>query len=423
MTLRLYRALSPFSPLLIRLVLGRRLKRGKEDPKRIAERFGHTSLPRPEGPLVWLHASSVGEAVSALPLIGRVLEGRAGLHLLVTTGSVTSAKIMAERLPPHAFHQYAPADHPAYVRRFLDHWRPDLALWIESEFWPNQLRALQARGVPVVLVNARMSERSYRRWRRWPGAIRPLLETFALILAQNEADARRLEALGAPRAVVSGNLKHDALPLPVDRFALDALEAQVAGRPLWLAASTHPGEEEIAGRTHRKLKEAIPGLLTLVVPRHPNRGEAVAHLLRGMGLAVARRGANEAPTPASDVYLGDTLGEMALYYRLAPVVFVGGSLVPHGGQNPLEPARLGAALLFGPHMRNFAPEAAALLEAKAAIEVADENALAAVLRALLADPARARARGEAALAVARGLCGALDKAMHELEAILRQAVA
>jgi len=394
--LRLYRGATVAAGPLIGLYLRRRRARGKEDPARFGERFGVAGRARPEGPLLWAHAASVGESVSALPLIERLLARRADLSALVTTGTVTSARLMAERLPARAIHQFAPIDRPDAVARFFDHWRPDLALWIESEFWPNLMAEAWRRGVPAALVNARMSERSFSRWRRMRGLIAPLLAGFEVCLAQNEAEAARLRALGARRVETPGNIKAAAAPLPADAAALAALRAATAGRPLWLAASTHPGEEAMVAEAHRAIAEAHPGLLTIVAPRHPERGPAVAEIFAAAGLAVARRAAGEPIAPETAVYVADTLGELGLFYRLAEVVFVGGSLIPHGGHNLLEPARLGCALIHGPHMMNFLDDARTFADREAAERVSDAAALARAARALLADSAMRRRRMDAA---------------------------
>ena len=406
---RLYRALTVLATPLIAVYLGRRRRAGKEDPERFSERLGVAGAARPDGMLVWVHGASVGESLAALPLIERILESRDSLHILVTTGTVTSARLMAERLPPRAQHQYAPIDRPDAVRGFLDHWRPDLALWNESEFWPNLLTETQARGIPMILVNGRMSDRSYKRWKLMRGMIRPLLDGFALCLAQSEQDAKRLRDLGAGAVHAIGNLKSAAAPLPVDQAALDELRDAVASRPLWLAASTHPGEETIAAASHRALAADHPGLLTIIAPRHPERGPTIAAGLRETGLTVALRSAGEPIDRSIDVYIADTLGELGLFYRLAPVAFVGGSLVAHGGQNLLEPARLGCAIIHGPHMANFAAFAAAFAAAHGAIEVADGAGLTAALGGLLDDAGERRRRGAAARAVAEAEAGVLDR--------------
>ncbi|MEJ2121580.1 MAG: 3-deoxy-D-manno-octulosonic acid transferase, partial [Alphaproteobacteria bacterium] len=369
----------------VRVVLMLRRARGKEDAARLPERLGTAGLPRPEGPLIWLHGASVGEALSALPLIDRLLAGDATRSVLVTTGTVTSARLMAERLPDRAFHQFAPVDLPAAVERFLDHWRPDLALWLESELWPNAVRAAAKRKVPMVLVNARLSARSYRRWRAVPGFARSLLGAFELCLAQSPADADRFAALGATRAESVGNLKYASPPLPADAAALTALNTMIGARPVWLAASTHPGEETIVAEAHRKLRARHPTLLTIIAPRHPGRGAAIATELASADLKVARRSTNEPITAETEIYLADTLGELGLFYRLAPIAFVGGSLVSHGGQNLLEPAQLGCAILHGPAVFNFEAIAGAMKDAGASERVFDAGSLAAAVDTLLTD--------------------------------------
>ncbi|MFQ5784752.1 MAG: 3-deoxy-D-manno-octulosonic acid transferase [Alphaproteobacteria bacterium] len=402
----LYRGLTTAAAPLIGLYLKRRLAAGKEDAARFGERLGHAGKSRPAGALVWTHAASVGEAVSVLPLIERVLARRRDIHVLVTTGTVTSARLMAERLPGRALHQYVPVDRVDAVRRFLDYWRPDLALWIESEFWPNLLGETRKRAIPCILVNGRMSDASFARWRRWPRLIAPLLGDFALCLAQDESAAQRLERLGAGEVRRLGNLKAAAAPLPADAEAFAELRATTAGRPLWLAASTHAGEEAIAVEVHRALARVHPGLLTVIAPRHPERGAAIA---AGIGdLAVTLRSRDGDPGTDTAIYVADTLGELGLFYRLSEVVFVGGSLAPDGGHNPLEPARLGCALVWGPHMFNFADIAAALSGADAGETVADAGALARAVAALLADETLCRNRAEVARRFAGAGAGVLD---------------
>ncbi len=408
MTPRLYRGLTVAAAPLIGLYLRSRRAAGKEDPARFGERLGRASATRPHGPLVWTHAASVGEILAMLPLVGRVLDRHGDVHALVTTGTVTSARLMAERLPPRALHQYVPVDRIDAVRRFLDHWRPDLALWTESEFWPNLLGETQARGVPCVLVNARMSDASFRRWRRLRGLITPLLSGFALCLAQNEREAERLRALGAGPVRAVGNLKSAAGLLPADESELRRLRASTEGRPLWLAASTHPGEEAAAGAAHRALAPDRRGLLTVIVPRHPERGASLAAGLEGDGLTVAVRSRGDGIEPSTDIYVADTMGELGLFYRLAEVVFVGGSLVPHGGQNPLEPARLDCAIVYGPHMFNFAADVETFASASAAVVVADADELARAVAVLLDDPSLRRHRAAAARAAVEGEGEVLD---------------
>jgi 3-deoxy-D-manno-octulosonic-acid transferase len=355
-----------------------------------------------------MHAASVGEATSLLPLMARMHQLWPGHAILLTTGTVTSARVMAERLPEGAFHQYAPVDRMAYVRRFLNHWRPDLAVWAESEFWPNMVCETARRGIPLILVQGRISTRSYAGWRRHHRLIRRLLSTFTLCLGQTEADAERLRALGAAHAECRGNLKYGAPPLPARADALIEMERNFQGRPRWLAASTHPGEEEIAGEVHRRLRDRRKDLLTIIVPRHPERGPAIATVLGGSGLTVARRAAGEPVTPETEVYIADTIGELGLFYRLAPIAFIGKSLAAEGGQNPLEAAQLGCAIVHGPHMANFAQIVDRLAEAGASVGVANAEELAAVVLRLLADDGERARRAAAARAVAAAEAGVLD---------------
>lgn len=394
--LGLYRALTIIGAPLIILHLKRRAAQGLEDPARQNERRGLTGQPRPAAPLIWSHAASVGEAVSVLPLIERLLRDHPGIRVLLTTGTVTSANLCAQSLPEHAFHQYLPVDRPAWVRRFLDHWQPDAVLWLESDFWPNALAEIRRRKIPAALVNARISERSYRRWKRFPADARQVLSSFRVCLAPDAEQAEQLEKLQAGPIEITGNLKDAAAPLLADDEELKRLQAAIGWRPVWHAASTHRGEEIIAGLVHAALKKDFPGLLTIVTPRHPGRGAEVARALRGQGLKVARRSQDQEISGDTDIYVADTMAEMGLMYRLSTVVFVGGSLVPHGGQNLREPAKLHCAVLHGPHISNFLAVAAQLTAVGAARLVVDAEALRMAVNALLSEPAAADAMAEAA---------------------------
>lgn len=396
----IYRGLTEIGGPAIRLYLARRRAAGKEDPARGAERLGRASVDRPPGRLAWFHAASVGESLSVLILINRLLDRYPDLTVLVTTGTVTSAELMARRLPARAIHQYVPVDRMPYVRRFLDHWRPDLALWIESEIWPNLLCEIGRRRIPAALVNARMSAGSFRNWRRVPGFIRPLLRTFDICLAQTELEAGRLRSLGARDVRCVGNLKFSAEPLPADPAALAGLREALGGRPSWLMASSHPGEEAIAADVHAALRDRLPGLLTVIVPRHPRRSGEVSGLLDERGLPWSLRSAGGVPGPEHEIYVADTVGELGLFFRLAPVVFVGGSLVPIGGHNPVEPAQLGCAVIHGPHMTNFSEVAAQLQADDAAVTVRDGEGLAREVGRLLTDGAERTRLANAAGAVA-----------------------
>jgi 3-deoxy-D-manno-octulosonic-acid transferase len=421
--LPLYRFLTVLGAPAIHLYLRKRLAAGKEDAARFSERLGRASAPRPQGPLVWLHAASVGESLSMLPLIDRLLGDHSALSLLMTTGTVTSAQLMAERLPPRAFHQYVPVDRLGYVRRFLDHWKPDLALWAESEFWPNLVSETHRRGIPMVLVNGRISPRSFAGWQKARGLIAALLSDFALCLGQTEEDAARLRHLGAPGAVSLGNIKFAVPPLPVDAAEHASLTRALGERPRWLAASTHAGEEEIVAEAHTALAPDHPGLMSIIVPRHPERGAEITAMLRGRGFSVARRAAGEAVSATCDIYVADTLGELGLLYRLTEIAFLGKSLVPLGGQNPLEALRLGTAVLHGPHMGNFDKITSDMAAHGCAIEVADGPALARAVGALLADVPRRRAMAEAGLAYVEAEAGVVDRVAERIGRLLSDAAA
>lgn len=399
--LKAYRTLATRADPLFSFLLKRRTLQGKEDPVRVTEKQGFASIARPPGPLVWLHGASVGESLSILPLLERLSEARPDLRFLVTTGTRTSADLMKDRLPATAEHQYAPLDHPAYWDRFYTHWRPDIAIVIESELWPNMIIDANARNIPLVLANARLSEKSARGWSRVNRSIGHLLSAFTLVLAQDDRSAERLSRLGANPVETPGNLKFDAQPLTADAAALESLSTQIGGRPCWVAASTHEGEEALVGRVHVALKNAFPNLLTILAPRHPARGSDVLHELRENGLSVAQRSRNDAVSRETDVYLADTLGEMGLLFRLSSIAFIGGSFVDVGGHNPLEAARLDSAVLFGPQMFNFEEAARLLLDAGAARQVGSEADLRNVLAQWLSAPDETQAmavRGKDAVA-------------------------
>lgn len=403
---------TPAAPLL----LDWRASRGKEDPGRLSERRGRPGLARPEGPLVWTHGASIGETTSLLALV-EALVAR-GLTVLVTSGTVSSAEVLSRRLPAGAIHQYLPLDAPAFASRFLDHWRPSLALFAESELWPNTLGALRDREVPLVLVNARMSARSEARWARAPSVIGALLGRVSLCLAQSDADGARFRRLGALRVAVSGNLKLDLPPPPADPALVEALASRLAGRPVWLAASTHVGEDEAVIAAHRALKARHPGLLTIVAPRHPARGEAIAQAARTAGLEANRRHEGGRPEDTLDIHVADTIGDLGLFYRIVPLVLVGGSLVPHGGQNPIEPARLGCAILHGPHVQNFSDLYAALDEGDGALPLADATRLTDTIAQLIADPARMRDTARRADRIVGRFGGGLARTLAALEPYL-----
>jgi 3-deoxy-D-manno-octulosonic-acid transferase len=416
--LRAYRGLTSMATPLSRLVLARRLRRGKEHPQRIAERRGESAVPRPPGPLIWAHGASVGEMLAVIPLV-EGLRAR-NFNVLVTSGTVTSARLAERRLPQGAIHQFIPLDAPRYTARFLEHWQPNLALLAESDLWPNLIIACAERNVPLILVNGRLSERSFTRWRYLPATISALLSRFDLCLTQSEPDAERYSELGAPRVSMTGNLKLDVPAPPVDAGKLTAMRAVVRQRPMIAAASTHPGEEAVIIDAHRRLRPTFPGLLTIIAPRHPERGSGVVEIATAAGLNAVARSRGLLPDRGTDVYVADTIGELGLIYRLAPIVFMGGSLVRHGGQNPIEAAKLGAAILHGPHVWNFNEIYSALDEARGAEEVLDVNRLAVRIGAWLTDAAARKQVADAGLATVEQLGGALRRTLTAIEPYLMQ---
>jgi 3-deoxy-D-manno-octulosonic-acid transferase len=417
-TLRAYRSFTSMATPLSRLVLARRLRRGKEHPQRLAERRGEPSVARPPGPLIWAHGASVGEMLAVIPLV----EGMRArnFNVLVTSGTVTSARLADRRLPEGAIHQFVPLDTPRYAARFFEHWRPNLALLAESDLWPNLILACTERDIPLILVNGRLSERSFTRWRYLPHTIGALLSRFDLCLTQSEPDAERYSELGAPRVSMTGNLKLDVPAPPVDAGKLTAIRAVVRQRPVIAAASTHPGEEAVIIDAHRRLRQTFPGLLTIIAPRHPERGEGIAEIARLAGLTAVLRSQDQLPRASTDIYVADTLGELGLFYRLAPIVFVGGSLVSHGGQNPIEAVKLGAAVLHGPHVANFAEIYAALDEAGGAELVTDSGKLAVRIGAWLKDTEARKAVTEKATKSMDTLTGALERTLAALDPYLME---
>jgi 3-deoxy-D-manno-octulosonic-acid transferase len=410
------RLLAPAAHLLVHA----RARTGKEDRARLAERFGKTGLARPPGELVWIHGASLGECLSVLPLIEALLTNPLR-SVLVTSGTVTSAALMRERLPERAFHQFAPIDSPSPVRRFLDHWRPDAGLFVDSELWPNLISSAQARSTKLALINGRMSAQTYAGWKRAPKTARHLLSSFRLCLAQDDLSAERLRLLGARDVRVTGNLKADAPPAPADATKIGELAAAIGSRPVLLAASTHPGEDETVLPAQDALRRQFPDLLTIIVPRHPARGPEIAMLCGTR--KCARRSENQLPGSDTAVYIADTIGELTMFYRLASFAFIGGSLVPHGGQNPLEAAKLARAVMAGPYTDNFAGVYEMVFAGQGEGRVQSCAEIAALAARWLADPEAVRLAGEAAAGAAAALGGALEKTRVAVEAMLGDASA
>lgn len=410
------RVLEPLAPRL----LDARVKQGKEDRRRVDERLGIAGCPRPAGDLVWLHGVSVGETLSLLPVVERFRKLRPDLTLLVTSGTLTSAELLARRLPPEVIHQFAPVDGPAAVTRFLDHWRPGLGIFVESELWPNLLTAAQARGVKLALVSARITEKTAEGWGRAPGMARRILSSFDRVMPQDEASASRLEALGA-RSDGLVNLKLSGGPLPHDTAAFSHLSAAIGDRPVVVAASTHPGEELAIVHALDDLGDRI---CLILVPRHPERGVEVATALTREGYRFVLRSRGGTLGPDTDLYVADTLGELGLFLRLADVVIMGGSfgsslgLAPVGGHNPLEPARLGKPLIAGPDAANWATVTTDLQAAGALSVIETPADLSGIIAALLADPAAARAMGDRARRAAVDAGSGLDRLWDVLQPLM-----
>jgi len=406
-------AVAPLLPLYLKW----RVRKGKELPERLAERYGHSTIARPQGTLLWFHGASVGEGMSALPLIERLCELNPGLSILFTSGTVASATLIGKRLPLKGIHQFVPLDVPRYARRFLDHWRPDAAIWLESELWPGMLSEMRVRGIPAIRLNARLTAKSAAGWSKAAPWFKTILSSFKLSLAIAEADAQRLQAAGAPNVLAVGNLKFTA-PVPrVDETSLAALKSAIGTRPVWLMASSHPGEEDMALRLHNRLAAHYPDLLTIIAPRHPRRGDEVEALLH---MPHARRSRGDALNAGHAVYLADTMGEMAMLYRASGLVMMGGSFTPKGGHNPIEPAQCSAATLIGPDTSKCADITAELVNAGALIQVEDENAAFEQLNHLLQDEAARKSMQEAGLRATRQQERIMSATLGSMAQVLNQ---
>ncbi len=413
---RLYVAISALlAPLAFRRV-SKKLAAQDVPAQRIDERLGRATIPRPHGPLIWFHAASVGESLSVLTLITRLGTLHPDLSFLITSGTATSARLIAQRLPPRCVHQFAPLDTQAAMNRFLTHWHSDGAVFVESELWPQMLIRTKATGIPMVLLNARLSEKSVRTWHRLPATAAFLLRVFDRILTQNQTTADNLIALGADpsRVAVGENLKSTSAPLPVDTAALKDMQTHLGRRPAWVASSTHAGEEEIVLAAHKTLLISHPDLCLILVPRHPERADAVRALLEQADFRFTQRSAGDPLAPDTQVYLADTLGETGLWYRLCPLVFLGGSLLPIGGHNPFEVAQANGAVISGPHVTNFAETFDALQDAGAAKIVTDAPELAQTVKKLLDAPGELDAMRTAATGFVTAQSDRLDAVAADL---------
>ncbi|MBH0236963.1 3-deoxy-D-manno-octulosonic acid transferase [Methylobrevis albus] len=403
-------------PLAHGLVAVRR-RRGKEHAERWRERFGEPSLPASAAPTVWVHAASVGETIAVMPLIYRI--AATGLAVVLTTVTLTSAQLVAGRLPPGAVHQFVPLDVLPYVRRFLDAWNPQLAIFVESEIWPATIYELAARNVPLVVCNARMSERSFRGWQRWPRVAQAVFGRIRHCLAQSAVDGERFRALGAPRVTNVGNIKFDAVVPEAPPAAAAALKAALAGRPMLLAASTHPGEDQIVIDAFVRMRPSLPDLLLMIAPRHPVRAGEIAGLAEAAGLASQRRSTGALPQPEVPVYIADTVGELGTLYRLATVALIGGTFSPKvGGHNPIEPGKTGTAIVAGPHVKNFEQIFAALTEADAVARVRDATDLYDVAERLIRNAVIRKRQTDAAARVVASFAGSLARTQAAIDPLV-----
>jgi 3-deoxy-D-manno-octulosonic-acid transferase len=419
MSLNLYRflliLLSPFILvfLLYRIIIG------KEHKKRYPERFGFASKSRPKGALIWFHAASIGEVVSVFYLIEKISEKYPEINILITTGTVTSAKLVESKFNKNIMHQFVPLDFTFAVKKFLGHWRPDFALWVESEVWPNLVCETAKTGSPLALVNARMSKETLNKWKKHKRFSKKIFESFSVCLAQNESEKSNFDQAGVLNSVNAGNLKFESPTLPADSAELTNVVKMIGDRKIWLFASSNEGEEEVAANCHRALEDKYSGLLTVIVPRHPNRAKAIAKILQEKNLNFVQRSKEEKVTKDTQVYLCDTIGELGIFYRISNVVFIGGSLVDRGGQNPLEPARLHCALISGNKLFNFAEIYSQMQQEHAVIIVNNEDELITNLDNLLADNKLQDIYANRALEFVTSKSGIVDNYLNQLDKYIK----
>lgn len=418
MNIKLYKFISILLSPVIDFYLFYRKKKGKEDLERFPERVGKGSFPRPTGALIWVHAASVGEAISVLPLVNKIVKDYPDINILLTTGTVTSSKILESKLPKNIIHQYVPIDKYYVVTRFLSHWRPDCAIWVESELWPNLLSETQKTGCPIVLINARMSEDSFEKWKKYSKLSSDILSCFSHCLVQSQEDAGRFSKVGAKNVTVAGNLKYEAPALPADPAETGKLVGMIGDRPIWLAASTNKGEEAIIKFVHDKLSQKHDKILTIIAPRHPERCAEIIEEFSSQNLEIAVRSRGDEITPSTNIYIADTVGEMGIFYRLSGIVFMGGSLVKHGGQNPLEAARLECAILSGVNTDNFKDVYKEMQHYNGVLVVKDAGDLVAKIDLLMTDHDKLEELADNAINFIDSKSGIIEKYMEYLRPYL-----
>lgn len=420
LALSAYRLLSRVCWPSQRRALKQRVREGREDPCRLGERLGYASLTRPGGSLVWVHAGNLSEAEAAMPLLHYLHEAH---NILITTATMSAANFVEQQLPSRVLHQHGPVDDLAAARRFLDHWRPNAVIWIESLTGINLLSETLKRGINTALVNGRMGDQQYRLWRRWRPLVAPLLAHMDMIAAQSTQEGAKFRLLGAQHVARFGNLKYATPTEALNDDAADELTRKLGKRPVWLASGTHEGEEDEIAQAHSMVETKVPRLLTVILPRQPHRADAIARRLRFEGFRVMEWAPHTpfdgaAFDPDAEICILKSGVHLGLFHHLAHVAYVGGSMVPKGGQNPLPPAHMACAILTGPHMDNFVEPTAELRAAGALQMVRDATSLANALTRLLQDPSLARQKGMAAKRVARQEWVALGELIAALAPVL-----
>lgn len=361
--------------------------KGKEQLSRLPERFGIASLPAPKNKkLIWIHVASVGETMSILTLIDKLKTTLPSCQILLTSGTVTSARIIKDKLKDVVIHQYLPLDNYLCINLFLNHWRPKLVLFVESEFWPCIISET-AKRCKVISVNTRLSPKSCQDWQKYSVLIKPIIDSISLFMPQSLDDMERLKLIGAKNTLYLGNLKYCTNNQIINDKALLKLKAILKGREILLAASTHEGEDKLAAEVYCHLKKQNKDLLLIIAPRHPVRGKKIKQMLENeLGLKIATRSINEKVANDTDVYLADTIGELNYFYSISPIAIVGGSFVPVGGHNIIEPAKLGSAIIIGPYYFNFQEICDEFAEKKAAQFVLDKEECIKAIEKLLKNP-------------------------------------
>ncbi len=417
----LYRQLTYMGGCLFALLLIIRKNKGRESTTRYIEKKAVISQKRPKGKLLWIHGASVGEAQSALILIKKIIKDYPNTNILITTGTLTSAQLMSKALPKNALHQFYPLDHPKWVKNFLNHWKPNAILWMESELWPNMLYEIRKSNIPAILVNARLSDKSFKIWKIFPKFSKNILSSFNKILCQTSKDKNKFDQIGAFKTIVTDNLKYSSAPLVFNKNDLGKIIKSIGNREIWLYASTHEGEEEIAHIIHKKLKKDFPKILTIIVPRHPERRDDIKNNCSLYNLKTTYRGVNKIlPKNDDDIYVVDTLGELGLFYKISPIAVIGRSLSNDGGggHNPIEAAQLNCAVIHGCNIQNLQQIYDNMDEEGAAIMVENSKQLYKTIKNLIKDKSELKKLESKALEFANKKTHVIDNVMKELEPVL-----